>query len=197
MNSNSLTQAEDLVQELAPLLERLEFVQSTKRPEAEMRSAYSLLRELKEKRLVSVDQFESIYARLNDLSDSLRNPESFLACINDVFVAVEGISGGENFQLKKLIIQIARKAPPANYQPYSEFYVWVRQVFSDPSRYSSHLLQSRDESVLSVSVSERESAMNGTQRLMESIRNCADALDSVDKNSILGLTKKIEDLFKD
>ncbi|MCX6118354.1 MAG: hypothetical protein NT027_12485 [Proteobacteria bacterium] len=197
MNSNSLTQAEDLVQELAPLLERLEFVQSTKRPEAEMRSAYSLLRELKEKRLVSVDQFESIYARLNDLSDSLRNPESFLACINDVFVAVDGISGGENFKLKKIIIQIARKAPPANYQPYSEFYVWVRQVFSDPSRYSSHLLQSRDESVLSVSVSERESAMNGTQKIMESIRNCADALDSVDRNSILGLTKKIEDLFKD
>ena len=137
-----------------------------------------------------------LYALLNDLSDALRQPDLIHDCASKVIARIQVLSSGAGQQLIALVHDIEKETPSKFFQPYQALYSWARDVFSDPSVYSSHLFQSRDESVFKVSQGERESALARTFDIMQLIRSSALELDREAQNQIVNLTLKIEGLLR-
>lgn len=195
MNVERLRQAETVVRELSKVLEPVETKMWRQIPDEHMREAYRVLRAQSVGGLISKEQFDRQYKLFDALSDSMREPAKQEKAAANCFEFMATLPKDVRLALDNSVKMVVSKMPKVFVRPNTLLYQWARKVFSDAKLYQSHILQSRDESTMSVSEVERSDAVKDTSRVMREICDMVGSLSwFVDESTVLEVRRFAADI---
>lgn len=168
---NDLKNAELIVLQLQPHVQRVEDAYFALKPDDLMRSAYKLLREIRAGKNLTQEKFDEFYQALDELSDTLvLDSATRRQCVKDC-IDKSNLLGSSGHAMTALIDKIDEKALPEFHKPHATLYDWALDVFSGSVGYSWHIMQTRDERPATIKSAQQNAAVRRTDKVIQDILN--------------------------